>query len=247
MATLVLAAALAQEVTRNPKANALKSPEVVRGQALFASNCAACHGANAGGGMGPNLLASSLVRHDVKGSEIGTVVHQGRLEKGMPAFPQITDAQVADIAAFVHARIDASMRASALGASAFGGELAVGDAAAGKAYFQANCASCHDPAGSFKGIASRHDPAELEGLMLAPKPGKATATATPAGGAAVHGEVLRADSFSTTLRLPDSTVRTFPAGTPIQMDEPLRAHGELLTRYTSKDIHDVFAYLQTLR
>ena len=36
--------ALTQEVTRNSKADALKRPEVVRGQALFQQNCAACHG-----------------------------------------------------------------------------------------------------------------------------------------------------------------------------------------------------------
>ena len=242
----LLAGALAQEVTRNPKAAALTQPEVVRGRALFQTNCAGCHGPNAGGGMGPNLLASSLVRHDVKGSEIGRVVHQGRLEKGMPAFPQITDAQVADIEAFVHARIDASMRASALGASAFGGELAVGDKAAGQVYFQANCASCHDSAGSFKNIAARHDPAELEGLMLAPKTGRPTGTVS-SGGAAIHGEVLRADSFGTTLRLPDGSVRTFGQDARFQPDDSLRAHRDLLSRYTNKDIHDVFAYLETLR
>ena len=247
---VLLAGALAQEVTRNTKADALNQPEVVRGRALFQTNCAGCHGPNAGGGMGPNLLQSSLVRHDVKGDEIGKLLQVGRLEKGMPAFPQLVGPQAADIAAFVHARIDASMRASALGASAFGGQLAVGDPAAGKLYFQANCASCHNPEGSFKGVASRHDAAELEGLMLAPKPGKPTGTVTPANGPAVRGEVLHADAFGTTLRLADGSVRTFDAardGSRLLPDDPLRAHRELLARYTNKDIHDVFAYLQTLR
>lgn len=248
IATL-LAGALAQEVTRNPKADALNQPEVVRGRALFQTNCAGCHGPNAGGGMGPNLLMSSLVRHDVKGDEIGKLLQAGRLEKGMPAFPQLVP-QAADIAAFVHARIDAGMRASALGASAFGSELNVGDAAAGKVYFQANCASCHNPEGSFRGIASRHDPAELESLMLAPKPGKPTGTVTLPGGKRVSGEALHADEFGTTLRLPDGSVQTFdssPDGSHLQLDDPLRAHRELLPRYTNKDIHDVFAYLETLR
>lgn len=245
----LLGTALAQEVTRNPKADALKQPEVLRGQALFQTNCAGCHGANAGGGMGPNLLASSLVRHDVKGSEISKVLEVGRLEKGMPAFPQLLGPKTADIAAFVHARIDASMRASALGASAFGGNLAVGDAAAGKVYFQARCASCHDANGSFRGIATRHNPAELEGLMLAPSAGKPTGTVTLASGQTVHGEVLHADEFSSSLRMGDGSVQTFEAGhgTRFIADDPLRAHRDLLKQYTNKDIHDVFAYLQTLR
>ena len=247
-AALLLAGALAQEVTRNPKADALNRPEVVRGRALFQTNCAGCHGPNAGGGMGPNLLQSSLVRHDVKGNEIGTLLQAGRLEKGMPAFPQLV-AQAPDIAAFVHARIDATMRPSALGASAFGGELNVGDPAAGKVYFQQKCQGCHDPAGSFNGIASRHDPAELEGLMLAPKPGKPTGTVMVPGGGSIHGEVLHADAFTTTLRLPDGSVRDFPmtGSSRFQPDDPLRAHRELLPGYTNADVHNVFAYLETLR
>ncbi len=248
-AALLLATALAQEISRNPKADALNQPEVVRGRVLFQTNCAGCHGPNAGGGMGPNLLSSSLVRHDVKGDEISKLLQVGRLEKGMPAFPQLVGPQSEDIAAFVHARIDAGMRASALGASAFGGELNVGDAATGKVYFQQHCQTCHDPAGSFRGIASRHDPAELEGLMLAPKPGKPTGTVSLPGGGTVHGEVLHADAFTTTLRLPDGSMRDFAAGDGSRFtpDDPLRAHRDLLPGYTNVDIHNVFAYLETLR
>ncbi len=240
---------LAQEVTRNPKADLLKRPEVVRGQALFQQNCAACHGTNATGGMGPNLIASTLVRHDLQGDQIGTIVHQGRLEKGMPAFPQITDAQVRDIDAFVHARIDASMRASALGASAFGGQLTVGNAAAGKRYFQVHCAFCHNPTGDFAGIASKHDPAELEGLILAPKAGPATGTLILANGQNLHGTVLHADEFSVTLRDASGQTHTVEMthGALFTADDPLRAHRDLLPTYTDKDIHDVFAYLETLK
>jgi cytochrome c oxidase cbb3-type subunit 3 len=239
----------AQEVVRTSKADALKRPEVVRGQATFQGNCAACHGLNATGGMGPNLIVSSLVRHDVQGDNIGKVVHEGRLEKGMPAFPQITDAQVKEIAAFLHARIDASMRASALGGSAFGGQLLVGDATAGKAYFQVHCASCHNPNGDFAGIAKKHEPAELESLMLAPKPGPATGTLTLAHGETIHGTVLHQDEFSYTLRDAAGNTRTVDAGPGVRLvvDTPLRAHDDLLKTYTNKDIHDVFAYLETLQ
>lgn len=199
--------------------------------------------------MGPNLLASSLVRHDVKGSDIGKVLAEGRLEKGMPAFPQLTHDQVTDLSAFVHARIDAGMRASALGASAFAGDLAVGDAAAGKVYFQQHCATCHNVQGNFAGIAARHDPSELEALMLAPKAGPATGTVTLADGSTVQGDVLHADEFSTTLRDRTGAVQTFAVqgNTHFMADDPLRAHRELLPRYTNKDIHDVFSYLETLR
>jgi cytochrome c oxidase cbb3-type subunit 3 len=248
-AATTIAVALSQEVSRNPKADALKRPEVMRGQATFQENCAACHGTNATGGMGPNLIVSSVVRHDIGGDGIGQVVHEGRLDKGMPAFPQISDAQVKEIAAFLHARIDASMRASAGGGSAFSGQLNVGDAGAGKAYFQAHCASCHNPTGDFAGIAKKHDTAELESLMLAPKAGPTMGTLTLASGESIHGTVLHQDEFSYMLRDASGTVHTAAAGHGVRLavETPLRAHDDLLKIYTNKDIHDVFTYLETLQ
>ena len=241
--------ALAQEVSRNPKADTLKRPEVVRGQATFQGNCAACHGTNAAGGMGPNLIQSSLVRHDIAGDSIGTVVHEGRMDKGMPAFPQISDAEVKDIAAFLHARIDVSMRPSAGGGSAFQGQLNVGDATAGKAYFEVHCASCHNPTGDFAGIAKKHDTAELESLMLAPRPGPVMGTLTLANGEKIHGTVLHQDEFFYTVRDAEGNTRTADAGRGVALavETPLRAHDELLKTYTNKDIHDVLAYLETLQ
>jgi cytochrome c oxidase cbb3-type subunit 3 len=241
--------AIAQEVARNPKADVLKRPEVIRGQATFQANCAACHGTNAAGGMGPNLIVSPVVRHDTAGDGIGPVVHEGRMDKGMPAFPQITDAQVKDIAAFLHARIDASMRASAGGGSAFSGQLNIGNAVAGRAYFQAHCASCHNPTGDFAGIAKKYDTAELESLMLAPKAGPTMGTLTLANGESIHGTVLHQDEFSYMLRDASGNVHTASAGHGVRLavETPLRAHDDLLKTYTNKDIHDVFAYLETLQ
>ena len=61
---------------------------VDRGQKLFVSNCAFCHGSNANGGnSGPNLVRSVLVLHDEgTGTQIGPVILNGRVEKGMPKF-----------------------------------------------------------------------------------------------------------------------------------------------------------------
>lgn len=113
VATCLPVAMLAQESARATPA-ALQKENVVRGQAVFVQNCAACHGTGANGGVGPNLLTSVVVRHDTAGEEIGKVVHEGRMDKGMPAFPKITDAQVSDIAAFLHAKILLASRGSAL-------------------------------------------------------------------------------------------------------------------------------------
>ena len=241
-----LETAPAQEVPVS-KQNVLKQDNVVRGQKLFGQNCAACHGANATGGMGPNLTMSSLVRHDVGGVDVSKVIHEGRMDKGMPAFPQITDAQAADIAAFIHARIDAFTRPSAMGASAFAGSLNVGDAAAGKAVFAAKCATCHSVTGDMKGIATKRDGAELESAILMPKEKPESGSVTAAG-KKYEGRFLHRDAFIVTLRTADGMAHTWETDhVTVQVNDPLKGHRALLPTYTDKEIHDVFSYLETLK
>ena len=57
---------------------------------------------DARGKNGPDLLRSTLVLHDEKGEKIGPMIRAGRPDRGMPAFGTMSDAQVADIAAFLH-------------------------------------------------------------------------------------------------------------------------------------------------
>jgi cytochrome c oxidase cbb3-type subunit III len=235
----------AQEPT-NSKADALKKPEVVHGQQVFTANCAACHGASATGGMGPNLLASSYVRHDQGGADIAKIIQEGRMDKGMPAFPQIPDADRHAIAAWLHARIDASARASALGVSAFSGNLNVGDATAGKTYFAAHCSNCHSSTGDLAGIATRHDPPSVEQSILMPK--TEDTGSVIAAGRTYTGLFLHRDAFTITLRDSGGLTHTWNAeAVTVKRDDKARGHRDLLKTYTDKDIHDVFAYLETLR
>src|ERR1700755_652592 len=69
-----------------------ENEEAARGQKEFTASCGFCHGADATGARGPDLLRSPIVAHDVKGNMIGDVIHSGRPDKGMPALP-LTDAQ----------------------------------------------------------------------------------------------------------------------------------------------------------
>src|ERR1700716_2487314 len=82
-----------------------------RGRKQFEQSCGFCHGADATGARGPDLLRSPLVAHDVKGDQIGQVIRQGRPDKGMPAMP-LSDAQILDIAAFLHARAAEAARSA---------------------------------------------------------------------------------------------------------------------------------------
>jgi cytochrome c oxidase cbb3-type subunit 3 len=237
----------AQE-TAKAAPTALQKENVVRGQAVFVQNCAACHGTGANGGVGPNLLTSVIVRHDTAGEEIGKVVHEGRMDKGMPAFPKITDAQVSDIAAFLHAKILLASRGSALsGLTMNASSLMGGNAAAGRQFFGVKCAACHSATGDLAGVAKKHDPAELQTAMLMPKAGPSTGSVT-ANGKTYTGTFLHRDEFTVTLRTADGTTHTWMTNRiSIKADDPLKGHRDLLPTYNDKDMHDVFAYLETLR
>ncbi len=65
------------------------------GAKIFASTCGFCHGENARGASGPDLLRSPVVLDDNQGELIGQTVHEGRPAKGMPAFPSLTSRAIA--------------------------------------------------------------------------------------------------------------------------------------------------------
>ena len=112
-----------------------------RGKALYGVHCNFCHGSDARGGEGgPNLLRSELVLNDKRGELIAPVVQNGRGE--MPKF-NLTTAQIGDIADYIH-----SFRVGGYDISRMTPpSILVGDATAGKAYFDKTCASCHSVTG----------------------------------------------------------------------------------------------------
>jgi cytochrome c oxidase cbb3-type subunit 3 len=66
----------------------------------------------------------------------------------------------------------------------------------------------------------------------------------------VEGPLVRIDDFNVTLRDADGYDRTFrrDGDTPkVEIHDPLHAHRELLPTYTDKQIHDITAYLVTLK
>jgi hypothetical protein len=198
------------------------------------------------------------VLDDRNGELIGPVVLSGRADRGMPKFA-LTGEQIADIAAFVHsfrvAGYDASRNQPPT--------IVVGDAAAGQAYFVSKCASCHSPAGDLQGLATRIDnPRLLQQMWLMPgsvtgrgmpQPSRSTpprAAVTLASGAIVDGELERLDDFSVALIRADGTRAAWRIvdGKPkVELFDPLQPHRELLRTYTDADIHNVTAYLVTLK
>jgi mono/diheme cytochrome c family protein len=231
---------------------------VDRGRAAFSANCAFCHGADIrGGDGGPSLLRSSLVLDDKNGELIGPVIRAGRPDRGMPAFA-MTPEQVADIAAFMH-----SFRVAGYDASRDRPDsIVVGNAAAGEKYFAARCSSCHSITGDLQGIGTRIADARLlqqswlmpgsvvgRGAPLPARPRPPTATVTLASGEKVDGQLDRVDDFTVSLKLADGTRRSFRTGPRVQVTiaDPLQSHRDMLRSYADADIHDVTAYLSTLK
>src|SRR5215469_17896864 len=115
--------------------SAVKDPAVERGRKQFAESCGFCHGPDATGARGPDLVRSALVAHDVKGDLLGEVIRNGRPDKGMPALP-MTAEQIGDIAAFLHARAKEAVESSGVPSGYPFEKLLTGNAEKGKAYFE---------------------------------------------------------------------------------------------------------------
>jgi cytochrome c oxidase cbb3-type subunit 3 len=142
--------------------------------------------------------------------------------------------------------------------------IVVGDAASGEAYFKSKCAMCHSPSGDLQGIAARiADPVQLQNLWVGGgiaerrldpdvPPGRrdVLVTVRQAPGPDVHGRLERIDDFSVTVLIADGSRRTFKrqGDVPrVDVQDPLAGHLSLLAVYTDRDIHNVTAYLVTLK
>jgi YD repeat-containing protein len=249
----------AQAVAQSPPVFPQRSPAapavVARGAALYSVHCNFCHGSDARGGEGgPNLLRSELVLNDQKGELMFPVVENGRGE--MPKI-NLTRGQVSDIAAFVHSFEVGGYDVSRMVPLS----ILVGDAKAGEAVFKARCASCHSAMGDLKGIALKiPDPKALQNNFLMPtRSGRVgsvlnvpatTVTVTDGAGRKAEGTLLRIDDFIVTLRNADGEQQTFRRDgddPKVEIHDPLKAHRDLLPVYTDREIHDLTAYLVTLK
>jgi mono/diheme cytochrome c family protein len=222
---------------------------VERGKALYGVNCQFCHGADTrGGDSGPSLLRSGIVLADQHGELMAPVLRAGR--PGMPTFT-LTDDQIADIAAFVH-----TFRAAGYDESRFKPpSIIVGDAKAGEAFFNGKCAACHSATGDLRGIAAKiADPRPGSGAGRGgPPPVQVkpmTVTVTLPSGEKIDGTLDRIDDFMVALTTADGTRRSFrtTGDTPkVEIRDPLQPHKDLLRTYSDADIHNVTAFLVTLK
>jgi len=182
----------------------------------------------------------------------------------MPKF-DLSAAQVADLAAFLHSAIYLNSNRRLYKIL----DILVGDPRAGEAYFTGagRCSSCHSPARDLKGIGAKYDPATLQGRMLLPRGRYAAPGATPAplqaqptavqvsvttpSGDVVKGGLVRLTDFEVTLFDAGSQrVRSWLRNGDVPkvvVTDPLQAHLDQLTKWTDADMHNMTAYLASLK
>jgi cytochrome c oxidase cbb3-type subunit 3 len=240
--------------------------QLTRGKTLFDINCRSCHGADLRGGDlgGPNLLRSQVALRDLDGELIVPIIHGSRKDMGMPAIG-LNDADAKAVAAYVRSVVETIGRqGTPPSAGREPPSILVGNSSEGKSYFAVKCAGCHSPTGDLQGIASKiSDPKVLQTTWVAggargrrgpaadaPSAATPRVTITLPSGENLEGPLVKIDDFLVTVAQADGTVRSFrrDGDSPkVVVHDPMKAHKALLSEYTDKDIHDVTAYLVTLK
>jgi cytochrome c oxidase cbb3-type subunit III len=228
-----------------------------RGEKLYGPTCGSCHGEKARGAEGPNLVRSVVVLDDEKGELIGPVITQGRPDKGMPAFPSFTKDQLYDLAQYLHMQVELVANRGIYKHL----NVVTGDAKAGEAYFNGagGCKTCHSPTGDLAKIGARYQPEQLQTRFIWPGGGGGggrgggggnvqKVTVTLPSGETVTGALRRLDDFDISMYDSKGNYRSWSRETvKVQLEDRLVGHRELLDKYTDKDMHDLTAYLVTLK
>ena len=229
--------------------------QVQAGELQFTSQCGFCHGRDAAGGeTGPDLTRSELVAEDVRGDKIGPLVRTGRPDRGMPPF-DLSEADVSAIVAFLH---DQKTKSEALGGgrrAVDAADLASGDATTGRRYFNGagGCSGCHSVQGDLAGIATRYQGLALLQRMLypsagKPEPARPKVTVTLDSGKNISGRLAGEDEFTIVVLDAAGSRKSFEKGSvKFKIDDPMSAHFDQLGKYTDEDMHNVYAYLDTLK
>ena len=248
-----------------PDDKPLVDPKAVEmGTPVYGQACLACHGPDARGTpAGPNLVRSITVLHDRYGSTLGPYLRTAHPPvpaagvKKVSPFEEFTNTQVLVLAHFLRERVNDTLR----GAPMFKpGNVLTGDARAGAAYFNGEgaCTQCHSPTGDLAGTGTRLDPVNIQQRFLFPanvarRPTAnarvVTVTVTTESGETLSGPLDRMDDFTVSFRDASGAYRSVrrTPGTRIVKNDPFAAHIALLSRITDKNIHDVVAYLETLK
>jgi cytochrome c oxidase cbb3-type subunit III len=214
------------------------------GAAIFAANCAGCHGADGRGGEhAPNIATAPEVQH-LMDRELARIIRNGISGAGMPAFSSLKPQEVTDVVAWL--RILQGR-----------GDIVKlpGDAKSGKSlYFgKAQCSECHMINGkggflgadlSFYGADAKPD--QMRAIILNPEqnlpPEKKATTVATNTGQTITGMVKGNNNFSLTLQTTDGAFHFLQKTDLTQVD--LGSHSLMpATKLDSKEVDDLVSYL----
>jgi mono/diheme cytochrome c family protein len=221
-----------------------------RGASVFQRNCAFCHGPQARGATAPNLITSDQVLGDDHGEKLVPYIRKGVPEKGMPAFASVAEDKLKDVAEFLHLQVEQVANRGAYHVL----NIVVGNPEKGQASVAAHCNSCHTPE-SFAHIASKfRSPEQLQRGWIWPLHSgdnslTPTATVKMPGGETIAGRVTQLSDFRITLVDNSGQPHTIDRvpGVDVQIKDPLAAHQEIIQSLTNDEMHNVTAYLETLK
>jgi putative heme-binding domain-containing protein len=214
------------------------------GAAIFASNCATCHGADGRGGEhAPNIATAPQVQH-LMDRELAGIIRYGIAGAGMPAFSSLKQQEVADVVSYLRIL------------QGRGGIVKLpGDPKQGEALFfgKARCADCHMVNGkggfigsdlSFYGAEAKPD--QIRAIILDPDKNlpadkKATTVVTTAG-QKLTGMLRTNNNFSLSLQTLDGSFHFLPKSDLTQVD--IGSHSLMpAATLNSKEVDDLVSYL----
>ncbi len=224
-----------------------------KGEPLYKQNCSTCHGENARGSQGPNLVRSVAVLHDEKGEELGPIIKGGRPQAGMPGFPALSQDDLYNISQYLHLQVELAANRGTYGTT-YGAlrNTVSGDPAKGEAFFKGagGCTQCHSITGDLAKIGSKFPQASgMQSRFLWPeRPGAAKVKVTTASGESIAGTVRTLSDFDISITDTAGAYRQWPRDkVKVEIEDKMAGHRALLPKYTDADIHNLTAYLVTLK
>lgn len=231
-----------------------------RGRTTYSSDCASCHGPLArGAANGPDLVRSIVILHDHYGDTIGPYLRHTHPESAGKPLASLTENQIRDLSHFLHQQVEDTLRSGPYTKVL---NVLTGDPQAGAAYFNGagGCTACHSTTGDLAGIASKYDPPTLQQRMLFPRTAALgrramttskpiTVTVTQQNGQSFSGTLVHIDDFNVSLQDSNGNYHSWTRGAQLKINrhDPYATHEELLDKITDADIHNLVAYLETLK
>lgn len=228
-----------------------------RGKIVYIAHCASCHGPDARGtARGVDLARAFSVRLDPRGAQLGPLLSSGHNDNSVPPI-HLTDAEISDIAMYLRFVVNLATA----GDGNVAPNIIVGNASDGKAFFygEGKCSTCHSVTGDLKGIGSKYTATMLQNRIVLPRgrgphgrndppePAR-TVTITKPDGSTESGTLVTISDFLVTFR--DSSGEMHSATRrgdvpKVTIHDSLAAHIESMRRMTTKQMHDLTAFLVT--